>query len=134
MLQKSLTTTIAIKDYILANYDSSIIQESLENLEYYKIDIIMSFPESVTGKRNVNSGEKSCSEIQYYMQKLMKKAKEFDVSKFNIEVIGIKRDCRKVKIVLEDSLGYFNIKGLAENDLFAEQLSEELVNIGTSMK
>lgn len=134
MLQKSLTTTIAIKDYILANYDSSIIQESLENLEYYKIDIIMSFPESVTGKRNVNSGEKSCSEIQYYMQNLMKKAKEFDVSKLNIEVIGIKRDCRKVKIVLEDSLGYFNIKGLAENDLFAEQLSEELVNIGTSMK
>ncbi|OKZ94238.1 MAG: hypothetical protein BHW15_00245 [Coprococcus sp. CAG:131_42_139] len=134
MLQKSLTTTIAIKDYILANYDSSIIQESLENLEYYKIDIIMSFSESVTGKRNVNSGEKSCSEIQYYMQNLMKKAKEFDVSKLNIEVIGIKRDCRKVKIVLEDSLGYFNIKGLAENDLFAEQLSEELVNIGTSMK
>ena len=133
MLQKSLTT-IAIKDYILANYDSSIIQESLENLEYYKIDIIMSFSESVTGKRNVNSGEKSCSEIQYYMQNLMKKAKEFDVSKLNIEVIGIKRDCRKVKIVLEDSLGYFNIKGLAENDLFAEQLSEELVNIGTSMK
>jgi len=129
-----LTTTIAIKDYILANYDSSIIQESLENLEYYKIDIIMSFSESVTGKRNVNSGEKSCSEIQYYMQNLMKKAKEFDVSKLNIEVIGIKRDCRKVKIVLEDSLGYFNIKGLAENDLFAEQLSEELVNIGTSMK
>lgn len=129
-----MTTTIAIKDYILANYDSSIIQESLENLEYYKIDIIMSFPESVTGKRNVNSGEKSCSEIQYYMQNLMKKAKEFDVSKLNIEVIGIKRDCRKVKIVLEDSLGYFNIKGLAENDLFAEQLSEELVNIGTSMK
>ena len=134
MLQKSLTTTIAIKDYILANYDSSIIQESLENLEYYKIDIIMSFPESVTGKRNVNSGEKSCSEIQYYMQNLMKKAKEFDVSKLIIEVIGINRDCRKVKIVLEDSLGYFNIKGLAENDLFAEQLSEELVNIGTSMK
>lgn len=134
MLQKSLTTTIAIKDYILANYDSSIIQESLENLEYYKIDIIMPFSESVTGKRNVNSGEKSCSEIQYYMQNLMKKAKEFDVSKLNIEVIGIKRDCRKVKIVLEDSLGYFNIKGLAENDLFAEQLSEELVNIGTSMK
>ena len=134
MLQKSLTTTIAIKDYILANYDSSIIQESLENLEYYKVDIIMSFSESVTGKRNVNSGEKSCSEIQYYMQNLMKKAKEFDVSKLNIEVIGIKRDCRKVKIVLEDSLGYFNIKGLAENDLFAEQLSEELVNIGTSMK
>jgi len=134
VLQKSLTTTIAIKDYILANYDSSIIQESLENLEYYKIDIIMSFSESVTGKRNVNSGEKSCSEIQYYMQNLMKKAKEFDVSKLNIEVIGIKRDCRKVKIVLEDSLGYFNIKGLAENDLFAEQLSEELVNIGTSMK
>ena len=134
MLQKSLTTTIAIKDYILANYDSSIIQESLENLEYYKIDIIMSFSESVTGKRNVNSGEKSCSEIQYYMQNLMKKAKEFDVSKLNIEVIGIKRDCRKVKIVLEDSLGYFIIKGLAENDLFAEQLSEELVNIGTSMK
>ncbi|MFR3897339.1 MAG: hypothetical protein ACLTYQ_08100 [Coprococcus sp.] len=129
-----MTTTIAIKDYILANYDSSIIQESLENLEYYKIDIIMSFSESVTGKRNVNSGEKSCSEIQYYMQNLMKKAKEFDVSKLNIEVIGIKRDCRKVKIVLEDSLGYFNIKGLAENDLFAEQLSEELVNIGTSMK
>ncbi len=126
--------TIAIKDYILANYDSSIIQESLENLEYYKIDIIMSFPESVTGKRNVNSGEKSCSEIQDYMQNLMKKAKEFDVSKLNIEVIGIKRDCRKVKIVLEHSLGYFNIKGLAENDLFAEQLSEELVNIGTSMK
>lgn len=94
----------------------------------------MSFSESVTGKRNVNSGEKSCSEIQYYMQNLMKKAKEFDVSKLNIEVIGIKRDCRKVKIVLEDSLGYFNIKGLAENDLFAEQLSEELVNIGTSMK
>ena len=113
MLQKSLTTTIAIKDYILANYDSSIIQESLENLEYYKIDIIMSFSESVTGKRNVNSGEKSCSEIQYYMQNLMKKAKEFDVSKLNIEVIGIKRDCRKVKIVLEDSLGYFNIKGLS---------------------
>ena len=129
-----MTTTIAIKDYILANYDASIIQESLENLEYYKIDIIMSFSESVTGKRNVNSGEKSCSEIQYYMQNLMKKAKEFDVSKLNIEVIGIKRDCRKVKIVLEDSLGYFNIKGLAENDLFAEQLSEELVNIGTSMK
>lgn len=129
-----MTTTIAIKDYILANYDSSIIQESLENLEYYKIDIIMSFPESVTGKRNVNSGEKSCSEIQYYMQNLMKKAKEFDVSKLIIEVIGINRDCRKVKIVLEDSLGYFNIKGLAENDLFAEQLSEELVNIGTSMK
>ena len=129
-----MTTTIAIKDYILANYDSSIIQESLENLEYYKIDIIMSFSESVTGKGNVNSGEKSCSEIQYYMQNLMKKAKEFDVSKLNIEVIGIKRDCRKVKIVLEDSLGYFNIKGLAENDLFAEQLSEELVNIGTSMK
>lgn len=129
-----MTTTIAIKDYILANYDSSIIQESLENLEYYKIDIIMSFSESVTGKRNVNSGEKSCSEIQYYMQNLMKKAKEFDVSKLNIEVIGIKRECRKVKIVLEDSLGYFNIKGLAENDLFAEQLSEELVNIGTSMK
>ena len=51
--------TIAIKDYILANYDSSIIQESLENLEYYKIDIIMSFPESVTGKRNVNSGKRS---------------------------------------------------------------------------
>ena len=126
--------TIAIKDYILANYDSSIIQESLENLEYYKIDIIMSFPESVTGKRNVNSGEKSCSEIQDYMQNLMKKAKEFDVSKLNIEVIGIKRDCRKVKIVLEHSLEYFNIKGLAENDLFAEQLSEELVNIGTSMK
>ena len=48
--------------------------------------------------------------------------------------ISIKRDCRKVKIVLEHSLGYFNIKGLAENDLFAEQLSEELVNIGTSMK
>ena len=65
--------TIAIKDYILANYDSSIIQESLENLEYYKIDIIMSFPESVTGKRNVNCGEKSCSEIQDYMQNLMKK-------------------------------------------------------------
>lgn len=129
-----MTTTIAIKDYILANYDSSIIQESLENLEYYKIDIIMSFSESVTGKRNVNSGEKSFSEIQYYMQNLMKKAKEFDVSKLNIEVIGIKRYCRKVKIVLEDSLGYFNIKGLAENDLFAEQLSEELVNIGTSMK
>lgn len=34
----------------------------------------------------------------------------------------------------QEELGYFNIKGLAENDLFGEQLSEELVNIGTSMK
>lgn len=55
-------------------------------------------------------------------------------AQLNIEVIGIKRDCRKVKIVLEHSLGYFNIKGLAENDLFAEQLSEELMNIGTSIR
>ena len=69
-----------------------------------------------------------------YIRLIILFMKEFDVSKLNIEVIGIKRDGRKVKIVLEDSLGYFNIKGLAENDLFAEQLTEELVNIGTSMK
>ena len=69
-----------------------------------------------------------------YIRLIILFMKEFDVSKLNIEVIGIKRDCRKVKIVLEHSLRYFNIKGLAENDLFAEQLSEELVNIGTSMK
>ena len=37
------------------------------------------------------------------------------------------------KVSVEDGV-LLLIKGLAENDLFSEQLSEELVNIGTSMK
>ena len=100
--------TVAIREYIVSKYNAQILCESLAVLEYYKIDIIMSFPNILFSKCN----------------------DDYPLSKLNIEVLYMRKNEKEIKIVFEHNLGYYTIKGLDEFDPDANDLSKELSKVG----
>ncbi len=122
--------TVAIKEYLITKYNAQILHESLAMLEYYKIDIVMSFPDRLFPKHNDDLGNKSKGNSMLNMRELMDGAKHYPLSKLNIEVLNMKKNGKEIKIVLEHSLGYYTIKGLDEFDPDADDLSKELSKVG----
>lgn len=122
--------TVAIKEYIVSKYNAQILCESLAVLEYYKIDIVMSFPNILFSKYNDDFGNKCKGNSMLNMRELMDMAKHYPLSKLNIEVLYMRKNEKDIKIVFEHNLGYYTIKGLDEFDPDANDLSKELSKVG----
>ena len=122
--------TVAIREYIVSKYNAQILCESLAVLEYYKIDIIMSFRNILFSKCNDDFGNKSIDNSMLNMRELMDRAKHYPLSKLNIEVLYMRKNEKEIKIVFEHNLGYYTIKGLDEFDPDANDLSKELSKVG----
>lgn len=122
--------TIAIKEYIVAEYNAQSLQESISTLEYYKVDIIMSFPEILPRKHNDTFDRNDKVNLLINMQELVNEAKHYPLSQLNIEVWMMRINSKEVKIVFEHRLGYYTIKGLDEFDPNLDDLSRELCQVG----
>lgn len=87
--------TVAIKEHIVSKYNAQTLHESSAMLEYYKIDIVMSFPNILFHKYNNDLGNKSKVNSMLNMRELMDEAKHYPLSKLNIEVLYMKKIQKK---------------------------------------